>query len=145
MAETKPLIILPAPITSTMIWLSPPNCNFIYFLWPHLWQMESSQARGQNGAEAEACATVQDLNHICDIYHSFGSTRSLTHWARPGIKPTSSPGLCQALNPLSHKRNTKNCNFKIFSFCLKFRNLSVTKHCDFCLWNISLVQFFLFW
>ena len=31
---------------------------------------------------------------------------SLTHWARPGIKPISSQTLCQILKPLSHNRNS---------------------------------------
>ena len=32
-------------------------------------------------------------------------TRSLTHWARPGIKPTSSQRPRQVLHPLSYNRN----------------------------------------
>ena len=32
---------------------------------------------------------------------------SLTHWARPGIKPASSQSLCQVLNPVSHSGNSK--------------------------------------
>ena len=35
-----------------------------------------------------------------------GNARSLTHWARPGIKPTPSWTLCQDLNLLSHNRNS---------------------------------------
>ena len=35
----------------------------------------------------------------------WGNTRSLTHWARLGIKPTSSWRLHRVLNPLSHNRN----------------------------------------
>ena len=38
----------------------------------------SSQARGQIGATAAS------------LYHSHSNTGSLTHWARPGIEPTSS-------------------------------------------------------
>ena len=38
-------------------------------------------------AYATATATV-DLNYICAIRHS--NTRSLAHWARPGIEPSSS-------------------------------------------------------
>ena len=37
--------------------------------------------------------------------HQIGNTRSLTHWARPGIEPASSGTLHQVLNPLSHNRN----------------------------------------
>ena len=34
------------------------------------------------------------------------NARSLTHWARPGIKPASSQTLCWVLNPLSHNENS---------------------------------------
>ena len=36
---------------------------------------------------------------------AWGNVRSLTHWARPGIKPTSSWTVCQVLNLLSHNGN----------------------------------------
>ena len=39
------------------------------------------------------------------------STRSLTHWMRPGIKPASSQTLCRVLNPLSHNRNSPKQHF----------------------------------
>ena len=39
-----------------------------------------------------------------------GNSISLTHWVRPGIKPTSSQKLCWVLNPLSHNRNS-SCYF----------------------------------
>ena len=35
-----------------------------------------------------------------------GNAGSLTPWVRPGMEPASSPTLCQALNPLSHKGNS---------------------------------------
>ena len=35
-----------------------------------------------------------------------GNARSLTHWARPGMEPTSSWTRRQVLNPLSHNRNS---------------------------------------
>ena len=33
---------------------------------------------------------MQDPNHVCDLHHTHGNTASLSHWGRPGIKPTSS-------------------------------------------------------
>ena len=44
--------------------------------------------------QLRACATATatwDLSYICDLHHSSGrcQIRSLTHWVRPGIKPTS--------------------------------------------------------
>ena len=44
---------------------------------------------------------------------------SLTHWARPGVKSTSSWTLCWVLNPLSHNRNS-GC---IFFFSLRNESL----------------------
>ena len=36
-----------------------------------------------------------------------GITRSLTHWVRPGMEPTSSWTQCWVLNLLRHKRNSQ--------------------------------------
>ena len=33
---------------------------------------------------------IWDLSHICDLHHSHGNARSLTHWARPGMEAASS-------------------------------------------------------
>ena len=52
----------------------------------------SSQARGQIRAAAAS------------LHHSH--TGSLTHWARPGIKPMSSQRQRQILNLLNHKKNS---------------------------------------
>ena len=41
---------------------------------------------------------------------------SLTHWARPGIKPPSSQTLCQVLNPVSHNGNSNSLYFKTSIF-----------------------------
>ena len=40
------------------------------------------------------------------LCYSHGSAGSLTQWARPGIKPASSPTLHQVLNPRSHDGNS---------------------------------------
>ena len=45
-----------------------------------------------------------DPSHICDLCCSCGNARSLTHWARPGIKSASSSSW--VLNPLSHNGNS---------------------------------------
>ena len=39
---------------------------------------------------------------------AWGNTGSLTHWSKPGFKPTSSQRQRQVLNPLSHNGNSKN-------------------------------------
>ena len=71
------------------------------FLGPHLWPYGSSQARGQTGAAV-------------GLHHSHSNNRSLIHWARPGIKPTSSWTLCQVLNPLSHNGNSSEICFNVY-------------------------------
>ena len=37
---------------------------------------------------------------------AWGNTGSLTHWAKPGIEPTTSRTLCWVLNPLNHSGNS---------------------------------------
>ena len=64
----------------------------------------SSQGRGQIKPAATG------------LHHSHSNFRSLTHWARPGIEPTSSLTLCQIINLLNHNRNSENPNFKIESW-----------------------------
>ena len=82
---------------------------------------ESSQARGRTKAAAEAYATAratapQDPRWVCDLRRSLKQRRSLTHWARPGIEPTSWQGLCQVLNPLSHSGNSCCPFFRTYYF-----------------------------
>ena len=40
------------------------------------------------------------------LHHSHRNTGALTHWARPGIEPTSSWTLCWVFNLLNHKENS---------------------------------------
>ena len=54
----------------------------------------SSRARGRTGVAAEAYAA------------SCSNTRSLNHWARPGIEPVSSRRQHWVLNPLNHYKNS---------------------------------------
>ena len=44
---------------------------------------------------------------------AYGNTRSLTHWVRPGIEPTSSQIRCWLFNLLSH-----NCNSHVLMFLI---------------------------
>lgn len=45
----------------------------------------------------------------------WGESRSLTHWSSPGIEPSSSGTLCQALNLLSHRRSSHILNIIVSS------------------------------
>ena len=44
---------------------------------------------------------------------AWGNTRSLTHWAKPGIEPAAFWRQCQVLNPLSHNGNSRTNVFSI--------------------------------
>ena len=44
--------------------------------------------------------------HIFDLHCSLCNTRSLTHWARPGMEAASSEKQLQVLNPQSHNGNS---------------------------------------
>ena len=73
----------------------------------------SSQARIQIGAATSAYTTphwipIPNPSHIYDLHCSLWQhwiTRSLIHWRRPGIEPTSSRRYHWVLNPLSHNGN----------------------------------------
>ena len=47
-----------------------------------------------------------DLSHICDLHCSLCNMGSLTHWARPEIKPVPSCTLCWVLHPVSRNGNS---------------------------------------
>ena len=57
----------------------------------------------------------------CDLHHTFGNARSLTYWARPGTKPTSSQRPGQCYNLPSHNENSSNIyNFYSSKIVKKF-------------------------
>ena len=49
---------------------------------------------------------IPNLSHICDLQSCLANARSLTHWARPGIEPTSLRTQWWVLNLLSHNRSS---------------------------------------
>ena len=79
---------------------------------PHLQHIGSSWARSK--IEAADVVLWHSHSHAGSELHLWpaaacGNERSLTHWARPGIKPTSSWRLCRVLNLLSHNGNPCYC------------------------------------
>ena len=89
------------------------KCKFwsfsFFFSWLHLWHTEVPRL----GVEPELrlWSTSQPWQHWIQATSATyaaacGITGSLTHWARPGIKPASSLTLCRVLNLLSHNRNS---------------------------------------
>ena len=110
------------PTLGCRSWLSvlsaPPICLVVvpslylfilFFLWLHLWHKEVSRL----GIELELRLRpmpqpgqhqIQAASATYTV--TCGSIRSLTHWARPGIKTSSSQRQHWVLNPLSHNRNS---------------------------------------
>ena len=87
---------------------------FLLLLWPHLQYMEVPRPGVE--LELQLRPTPQPWKHqigatFTTYTTTHGNTRSLTHWARPGIKLASSWGQCQVFNPLSHKGNFRNAFF----------------------------------
>ena len=94
----------------------------------------SSQARGQVGAAAASPTPQPQQHQVQATYVTYAAacsnTSSLTHWARPGMKPTSSWTLCQVLNPRSHSRNSMKSFSKqkiILKICPPLHDINVTQ------------------
>ena len=82
---------------------------FFFFLWLHQQHMEVSRL----GVELEIHLRpmTQPWQHgiwATSTTHAIacGNTRSLTHWVRPEVEPTSSQTLCHVISQLSHNRNS---------------------------------------
>ena len=88
---------------------------FFFLLRLHLRQMEVPRwgVKSELPLLAYATATaIPDPTLICDLCCSLSNIgSSLIHWARPGIKPTSSWRLRQVLNPLRHSGNSSMNGF----------------------------------
>ena len=66
---------------------------FFCFLGLHLRHMEAPKLGVESELQLPAYTRVTatpDPNHVCDLHHSSRNARSLTHWAKPGIKPETS-------------------------------------------------------
>ena len=78
---------------------------FIYFLGLHLWHMEvprlGVQLELQLPANVTAITKIQAMSATYTTAHS--NTRALTHWARPGMEPTSSWILVGFITPWATK------------------------------------------
>ena len=94
---------------------------FIYFsiLWLHLQHLEvpgpgvGLELQVRPTPQLQQCQ-IWALSETCTTACS--NTRSLTHWARPGIKATSSQRQHWVLYPLSHNGNSYKRVFCIFFF-----------------------------
>ena len=90
-----------------------------------MWHIGSSWTRVQIGAAAEAYATgATSVTYTA----ACGNAGSLTHWARPGMEPLTSQGLCRVLNLLSPNRNSYT--FIFYYFFLTF--IFLLLHFDTC-------------
>ena len=88
-------------------------CFYFFFLFmaapaSHLSSQAMGRIRAADAGLHHSYSNV-DRSHICNLHHSSWQRcgkRSLTHWARPRIKPTSSQTLYWILNLLSHSINS---------------------------------------
>ena len=111
---------------------------FFLFIAAHV-AYGSSQTRDWIGAAASAYAiatATPNLSHICDLCHSLQQHRSLTHWVRPGIEPTSSQRQCWVLNLPNHNRNSKTIIF----FLMLFNNENYTSYVKLHFDNLHLLR-----
>ena len=84
--------------------------TFFFFLWPHLWHMETPGPRVELELQLPAYTTdmVTLIQALSLIYATAcGNARSITHGTRPGVGPISSQGQCWVLSLLSHNRKAK--------------------------------------
>ena len=82
---------------------------FFFFLGLNLWQMKFLGWGSNQSCSSRPIPQPQQhwIRSLSATYTTACSDAgSLTHWARPGIKPTSSWTLCWVRNPLSHNRNS---------------------------------------
>ena len=91
---------------------------FCFFSWLHLWHREVPRLGSCNCSRL----TPQPQQHWIQVTSvtyvtACSNARSLAHWTRLGIKPTSSWTLCQVLNQLSHNRTPYFLGFERLHFC----------------------------
>ena len=68
-------------------------CLFFFFVGLHLQHMEVPRLGVQSKLRAPAYTTAAvswDLSRVCNLTTAHSNARSLTHGARPGIKPETS-------------------------------------------------------
>ena len=83
--------------------------NFFFFLQPYPGHMEAPRLEVKSELKLLAytiATATADWATSVTYATAYGNTRSLIHWERPGIKPTSSWRQCQDLNTLSHNGNS---------------------------------------
>ena len=90
---------------------------FYVFLGPHLQDVELPRLEMESDLHLPAYTTTTlDPSGICNLHCHLQKCWSLTHWARPGIKPTSSQRQRQVLNSLSHNGNSYDKFLILISF-----------------------------
>ena len=113
---TKIPAVTPKPVLSRNIiseWMNERIFSF-FFSGPHL-EVPKLGVK----SELQLRPTPQPQQHqIRAVFVTYpevcGNTRSLTHWTRSGIKPTSSRMPCHVRNSLSHHGNSWTQEFLLF-------------------------------
>ena len=62
---------------------------FFFFLGPHPRHVELPRLGVELELQLPAYPQPQDPSHVCNLHHSSRQRWIPTHWARPGIEPTS--------------------------------------------------------
>ena len=79
--------------------------QFFFFSGLHLQHMKVLRLGVKSKLQLQGLHHSRGNTVTCDLCCSLQNTRSFTHWARPGIEPTSLWALCHVPNPLSHHRS----------------------------------------
>ena len=98
------------PVKCYVHWRAVKLCYLFFFLWPYLQHMKVPGLGVESELQVEPIPQPQQhqIQAASTTYTSdCSNARSLTHWARPGTKPTSLRTLCLVLNLLSHNGNSK--------------------------------------
>ena len=141
---------------------------FFFFLWLHLWLMEVPGLGVEMELQLRSTQCHHDIRSEPHLWpmpqlrqHQM---RSLTHWVRSGMEPTSAQTLVQVLNPLSHNGNSQtlmsffhshSLTAFLYSLIFPFSTLSPSattficwsvkpQSCWFHRWDLDWLQVFFF-
>ena len=88
------------------------HISFFFFFLSHTCSIWNFPGQGSNP------------NCICDLHHSYGTSGSLTHCARLGVRPVSLQKHHWILAPLHHSGNSKTIFFYVGPKCF-YNHLSI--------------------
>ena len=103
---------------------------FYFFFWPHLQHREVPGLGVESELQLRQPTLQPQPRWIQTASATYtaacGNAGSLTHWVRPGVKPTSSWTLCRVLNLLSQERNSCLLLKQVLVICAFKESVKVT-------------------